>query len=276
MSTTAKKWSISIATVMTSTFLLAGTALAASSSYTIQPNDTLWKISQKENVSIAALESLNPNVTAANLQIGQTLAIPSSGGQSISGSTYTVQSGDTEWLIAKRLNVSWAALQAANPQVLPTNLQPGESLNVPATTLPSGSAGASTVSSLPSSGSANSNLYWMTRVIAAEATGQPMNAKLAVGAVVENRMHNPYYASTVQGVVFQQINGIDQFTCVANGWIYQVAPSAEDVTAAKQVLAGTDILPSAFVFYNSAQTPASSWVRTQPVLATYGNLTFAS
>jgi len=256
----------------------APAAFAATGSYTVASGDTLWTISQKEGVTLAALEAANPSVPFADLLVGTRLAIPASAPSTTS--TYTVLPGDTEWLIAQRLHVSWSALQAANSGVDPNNLQPGQVLQVPTTNTTVASAVASTATGASAgtstgTGSATS-LYWMERVIAAEATGQPMNAKLGVGAVVWNRMHSPYYASTVQGVVFQSIDGHAQFTSVANGWIYQVQPTASDLTAAQDVLSGTDILPTAFVFYNPAQTPSSSWVYTQPVVGSYGNLTFAS
>lgn len=259
--------------IVASSFML-GSALAAQS-YTIRSGDTLWKVSQANHISLAAIIAANPHVQANNLQVGQVLNIPSSSLTSTGAvdvpttgttaantatSTYTVATGDTEWLIAKRSGVSVQTLAALNPGLNALDLQPGQTLRIP---------------SSASSSSANSNLYWMSRAIAAEAQGQPYSAKLAVASVIENRMHSPYYASTVQGVLFQTINGHAQFTSVANGWINQVTPSAADLQAASQALSGTDNVPGAYVFYNAAQTPANSWVRTQPTVAVYGNLTFA-
>ncbi|MCY0901396.1 MAG: LysM peptidoglycan-binding domain-containing protein [Firmicutes bacterium] len=281
----------------------ATAAFAATDSYTVVPGDTLWAISQREGVGLAELEAANPSASFTDLLVGTRLVIPAV--VPATNATYTVLPGDTEWLIAQRLHVSWAALQAANSGVNPTDLQPGQVLQVPTTpttlamststgtssttitaSSTSGLSGDSPSAAAPGSGTdtqasapvptSDQNLYWMERVIAAEASGQPMDAKLGVGAVVWNRMHSPYYASTVQEVVFQSIAGHAQFTSVSNGWIYQVQPTASDLTAAQEVLSGTDILPTAFVFYNPAQTPSSSWVYTQAVVGRYGNLTFAS
>ena len=49
----------------------------------------------------------------------------------ISSHTYTVKSGDIPSSIARRCGVSVAALLAANPQVQPTRMQPGQVLAVP-------------------------------------------------------------------------------------------------------------------------------------------------
>lgn len=262
------KWiasSFCAATVMT--FLLAGHSFAATNQYVVKSGDSLWKIAHAYQISLPALEQANPGVNAANLQVGQYLMLPTAGA---SGQTYTIKSGDTLWKIAQAYGVPLTSLETANPGIYPTNLQPGQTLQVPSgagATASSGSGEATTASS--------GDLYWMTQVIAAEAAGQPMAAKLGVGAVIMNRLHDGY-ASTVQGVVFQQINGIYQFTVVANGWIYQAQPTASDAQAAREVLAGTDILPGAMVFYNPADTPSGSWVRQQPTVGSYGSFIFAS
>lgn len=120
-----------------------------------------------------------------------------------------------------------------------------------------------------------SDLYWLARAVEAEAGGEPMAVKLAVADVVLNRIHSTLYPNRVQQVIFQQVNGHYAFTSVTNGWIYH-QPSAASVNAAREaLLAGKNIVPSALVFYNSSQTPAQSWVRTRPVIATLGSLTFA-
>lgn len=255
---------------------LTGAAFAAQTSYTVQPGDTYWTISQQTGVSIATLEAANPSIPAWNLQPYETVDLSSTAAGS-GTSTYTVQAGDTFWRIANQFSISVSALEQANASIPADNLQTGQVLSIPSS---STSSSTGTDTSSTGSGTApvatGSDAYWMAHLIAAEADGQPTDAKLAVGAVVMNRTHAQGFASTVQGVIFQTLNGHAQFTCVANGWIYNVQPSAQDIQIANQVLQGTDILPGALVFYNPAQTPSGSWVWSQPVLASYGNLTFAS
>lgn len=119
------------------------------------------------------------------------------------------------------------------------------------------------------------DLYWLSRVIEAEAGGESQTCKQAVGEVILNRVHSPLYPNTIKDVIFQQDSGVYEFTCVQNGWIYH-APSQSSIQAAEAVLANqVHIVPSALVFYVSQQTPPNNWVRTQPVIQQIGPMTFA-
>jgi spore germination cell wall hydrolase CwlJ-like protein len=124
--------------------------------------------------------------------------------------------------------------------------------------------------------SRSSELFWLARVIEAEAGGEPMCAKIAVGDVVMNRVHSADYPNTVKGVLFQVDHGHYEFTCVMNGRIYRVTPSSDSIRAAEDVLdKHINLVPAALVFYNPAETSAHNWVRARPVITTYGKLTFA-
>lgn len=132
---------------------------------------------------------------------------------------------------------------------------------------PSGTASAK-------SAVANTNLYWLSHIIHAEAAGQPMNAQIAVGDVVLNRVHSGQYASTVKGVIFQVLNGHYQFTPVLNGWIYS-QPDAASIQAAQKALQGVNLVPNALVYYTPSKTPTNSWVRQQPTITSIGDFIFA-
>ena len=283
-------------------------ATASVNSVTVQPGNTFWTIAQSHGVSVQALESANPSVNPNDLLVGTILTLPSTAvdGQAnsqytASKSTVTVQPGDTLWTIAQAHGVSVQALQSANPSVNPNDLLVGEVLTLPdvGSGVNAGSAGTSPVnavstsnapnpsgaasvsgatsaaSSATSSTVAEQNLYWMEHVINAEAGGDTLEAQIAVGDVILHRLQAGGYGSTVHDVVFQVINGYYQFTSVANGYIY-TTPSATSVQAAVAVLDnGEDVVPGAMVFYNPANTPASSWVRSQPYIAQIDNLVFA-
>jgi cell wall hydrolase len=239
--------------------LMSASAMAAT--VTVQPGDSLWKIANTQHISLQALETSNPGVNPQNLTVGTTLQFPQSQAQG----TYQVQSGDSLFLVARKFGISVASLQAANPSVDAANLTVGEVLQIPSG---SGTTAAWT-------GVSSSDLYWMARVINAEAGNQSLDAKIAVGDVVWHRELSSSYPNTVQGVVFQVSNGHYQFTSASNGIVYQT-PSAQSVQAAKDVLEQhIDLVPGAYVFYTPSKTPASSWVRKQPYIKSYGQMTFS-
>lgn len=123
-------------------------------------------------------------------------------------------------------------------------------------------------------GGQGTDLYWLSHIIHAEALDQPLNAQIAVGDVVMNRVHSPQYPNTVKGVIFQISGGHYQFTPVLNGFIY-TQPDAASIEAAKKVLQGMNLVPNAYVYYTPSKTPANSWVRKQPVITSIGDFVFA-
>ena len=57
-------------------------------------------------------------------------------------------------------------------------------------------------SSTPSS-STDNDLYLLSRMISAEARGEPYEGQVAVGAVIMNRVKHPSFPDTISGVLFQ-------------------------------------------------------------------------
>lgn len=109
------------------------------SQYTIVSGDTFFSIGKKLGVSVAALEQANPGVNPSNLQIGQTINVPSdslstsdSNSRSSSSTfTYVILSGDTFFSISKKFGVSVSALEQVNRGVNPQNLQIGQVITIP-------------------------------------------------------------------------------------------------------------------------------------------------
>ncbi len=90
------------------------------------------------------------------------------------------------------------------------------------------------------------DLYWLSRIIEAESKNQPLNGKVAVGAVILNRVTNPQFPNSIYDVIFQP----NQFQPVQNGSIYDL-PSQESVIAAKLALEGA-VEAGGSLFFNRA------------------------
>ncbi|MBO5756412.1 MAG: cell wall hydrolase [Clostridia bacterium] len=102
------------------------------------------------------------------------------------------------------------------------------------------------------------DLYWLSRIISAEAKGESFTGQIGVGTVVLNRVRSKEFPSTVKGVVFDQKYGT-QFTPVANGTIYQT-PTDSAVVAAKMCLDGYTLSDSVLYFLNP-RIATSSWIQ---------------
>src|SRR5690606_2242925 len=114
-----------------------------------------------------------------------------------------------------------------------------------------------------------SDLDLLARLVTAEAEGESYEGQVAVAATVLNRLRDPRYPDTVSGVIFQYVNGLPQFSPVANGRIY--LPATETARqAVLDALKGWDPTNGALGFYNPAKT-SNQWVRQQPVTSAIGN-----
>ncbi|BCJ88117.1 LysM peptidoglycan-binding domain-containing protein [Effusibacillus dendaii] len=103
----------------------------------VQQGDTLWKIAQKNGVTLSSLIAANPQIPDPDkLDVGQVIHIPVHGNMpepTGTMTTYTVQEGDTLWKIAKETGNSLANVIAANPQIAnPEMIAPGQIINIPA------------------------------------------------------------------------------------------------------------------------------------------------
>lgn len=90
------------------------------------------------------------------------------------------------------------------------------------------------------------DVYWLSRIIQAEAGGEPFEGKIAVGNVVMARVASEEYPDTVEGVIFDKRYGV-QFTPAYSGSVYNT-PSQESVIAAKLALEGVCVAPGATFF----------------------------
>lgn len=118
----------------------------------------------------------------------------------------------------------------------------------------------------------STDLYWLSRIISAEAKGEPFAGQIAVGNVVLNRVRSSQFPNTVKEVIFDTKYGT-QFSPVASGTIYNT-PTESAIRAAKVCLEGYTFSTEMIYFYNPA-IATSSWIgRTRPYIMTIGNHKF--
>ena len=107
-------------------------------------------------------------------------------------------------------------------------------------------------------GSTRDDVYWLARIIHAEAQGEPFNGKVAVGNVILNRVNSSQFPDSIYGVIFDQQNGYTQFSPVIDGSIYN-NPSAESIRAAEAALSGQRPVGDALYFLNPGKSQ-SLWI----------------
>jgi len=133
-------------------------------------------------------------------------------------------------------------------------------------TLKSNGSSSSAVSA--SSSSANQQL--LARLIYAEARGESYKGKVAVGAVVLNRVRSSQFPNTLSGVVYQK----NAFESVTNGSINNT-PDSECIRAAKEAMNGWDPTGGCLYFYNAATVSSNSWIHSRTVKTVIGRHSFA-
>jgi N-acetylmuramoyl-L-alanine amidase len=115
------------------------------------------------------------------------------------------------------------------------------------------------------------DLYWLSRIISAEAKGESIEGQIAVGNVILNRMKSNEFPDTLKGVIFQK----NQFSPVSNGSIYN-EPTEETLKLAQRVLDGERVVPAdVLFFYNPAIVSSDSWVWSREIVDSIGNHNFA-
>jgi len=117
------------------------------------------------------------------------------------------------------------------------------------------------------------DLYWLSRIINAEAEAEPYEGKLAVGNVIMNRVKSASFPNTVKGVIFEYYHSIPQFSPVADGTIYN-APNADSIKAAKAVFSGTNVVGSATYFFNPDKSEGTWIVKNKTLVKRIGNHVF--
>ncbi|MEY8841146.1 DUF5818 domain-containing protein [Cribrihabitans sp. XS_ASV171] len=116
-----------------------GAQTSCGPSYEIRPGDTLYRVSQRCEVGLTRIMSLNPNVDPRSLSVGQEIRLTAgSSGTGDAGSdgtttrgSYRVSEGDTLYSIAQAAGVTLFELLNENEDVNPAALAIGELLDIP-------------------------------------------------------------------------------------------------------------------------------------------------
>ncbi|KAK2055086.1 LysM domain-containing protein [Colletotrichum caudatum] len=116
--------------------------------YVVKTNDTLTSIANEFHSGICQIASLNKLANPNYVLSGSTLKVPtnlcdpdnssclpSSGGSApcvIAGpATWTVQSGETFYIIGQKLGLNYRVLEAVNPDVVAEKIDIGQVIDVP-------------------------------------------------------------------------------------------------------------------------------------------------
>jgi len=134
-----------------------------------------------------------------------------------------------------------------------------------------GELDSTTTASLGVSSSAqtNSDLYLLAKLIHSEARGEPYVGQVAVGAVVLNRVKDPGFPNTLEGVIYQPW----AFTALHDGQ-FNLEPNSSAYQAAQDAFNGWDPSYGSIYYYNP-QTATSSWIFSRTTIVTIGNHVFA-
>lgn len=116
----------------------------------------------------------------------------------------------------------------------------------------------------------NSNLYLMACCIYGEARGESYTGKVAIGAVILNRVKSSSFPNTISGVIYQA----GAFTAVADGQI-NLGTNDECMRAAQDALNGWDPTYGCIYYYNPV-TATNQWIRSRPVVVTIGRHVFCT
>ncbi|UCZ54891.1 LysM peptidoglycan-binding domain-containing protein [Bacillus shivajii] len=249
-----------IAGFLSVALLLSGvTVYANNNAHVVQSGESLWLISQQYGTTVQQLKDAN-GLSGDVIYPNQRLTISQNGQQ------HVVSSGETLWRIAGWYGVSVDQIKSQNG--LQSNvIYPGQTLQISSST---SSQAVETTSQFSAE-----ERELLARLVHAEAEGEPYKGKVAVAAVVLNRMDHADFPSSVNGVIYETYeNGtIFAFEPVQNGHINRAA-DADAVRAVEEAINGYDPTNGAIYFFNP-ETATSSWIHTRTITMTIGNHAFA-
>ncbi|MGY0432129.1 LysM peptidoglycan-binding domain-containing protein [Bacillus rugosus] len=171
----------------------------------VKSGDSLWKLAQNYNSSVAAITSAN-HLSTTVLSIGQTLTIPgsNSGTSSTSSSTtkksgssvYTVKSGDSLWLIANEYKMTVQELKKLNG-LSSDMIRAGQKLKVAGTVSSNSSSSTKSSSNKSSSSSSSTGTYKVQLGDSLWKIANKVNMSVAELKVLNNLKSDTIYVNQV-------------------------------------------------------------------------------
>lgn len=144
----------------------------------------------------------------------------------------------------------------------------GDSVSSGGNTAQPGGSGSQGGGNAASSGLSQDEVSLLARAIHAEAEGEPYIGKVAVGAVLINRVRHQDFPNSLSGVVYQSL----ALESVSNGRMNGTS-GAESQRAAKDAAAGWDPTYGCLYFWNPA-TATSTWIWSRDIAVQYGQHVF--
>lgn len=139
-----------------------------------------------------------------------------------------------------------------------------------------GICGEETLSLLPASNLlsrmdvSREDIIQLAYLINGEARGENFKGKVAVGAVVLNRVKSNKFPNSIREVILQD----GQFSCINDGQA-NLYPLKSSIEAAKAALLGYDPTYGALFFYNPQVATNVAWISERPVVIRIGGHVFA-
>ena len=115
-------------------------------------------------------------------------------------------------------------------------------------------------------------VYWLSKIISAESSGESLLGQIAVGDVILNRVQSPLFPNTIYSVIFDRKYGV-QFSPTADGRIYGT-PTYTATLAAKICLEGVSLSDDAMYFLNPRAAQSNWIVKNREYVYTIGNHDF--
>lgn len=98
----------------------------------------------------------------------------------------------------------------------------------------------------------------LLQIVEAEAGTEDLKGRILVANVIMNRIKYPEFPNNATDVIWQYIDGVAQFSPVADGRIAEVVPTDETKEAVRQALEGVDYSEGALFFIQKSAAAKSN------------------